>query len=116
MVLGARYGALAGAIGYVAMNLIVGGYVVYYSRQVLDSTLIDTSVGMHFVGALVVESVVVYVTVWGVLWAGGEPVVAAVAGALAACIGFGAPLWVVSAPARAVLRRTYELSTNRLPY
>jgi len=116
MVLGARYGALAGAAGYVVMNLIVGGYVVYYSRQVLDSTLIDTSVGMHFVGALVVESVVVYATVWGVLWAGGEPVVAAVVGALAACIGFGVPLWVVSAPARTVFRRTYELSTNRLPY
>jgi O-antigen/teichoic acid export membrane protein len=116
VVLGARYGALAGAAGYVVMNLVIGGYVVYYSRQVLDSTLIDTSVGMHFVGALVVESAVVYATVWAVLQAGGGPVVAAAVGIAAACIGFGVPLWVVSAPARAVFRRTYELSTNRLPY
>ena len=114
IVLGARYGALAGAAGYVVMNLVIGGYVVYYSRQVLDSTLIDTSVGMHFVGALVVESAVVYATVWAVLQAGGGPVAAAAVGIAAACIGFGVPLWVVSAPARAVFRRTYELSTNRL--
>jgi len=114
MVLGARYGALAGAAGYVVMNLVVGGYVIYYSHQVLDSTLIDTDVGMDFAGALVVESAVVYATVWGVLQAGGGPVVAAAVGIAAACIGFGVPLWIVSAPARIVFRRTYELSTNRL--
>jgi len=114
MVLGARYGALAGAAGYVVMNLVVGGYVIYYSHQVLDSTLIDTDVGMDFAAALVVESAVVYATVWGVLQAGGGPVVAAAVGIAAACIGFGVPLWIVSAPARIVFRRTYELSTNRL--
>jgi O-antigen/teichoic acid export membrane protein len=116
MALGSRYGALAGAAGYVVMNLVVGGYVIYYSRHVLDSTLIDTSVGLHFVGALIVESVVVYATIRGVLWAGGGPVVAAILGAVAACIGFGVPLWGVSPLARAVLRRTYELSIERLPY
>jgi O-antigen/teichoic acid export membrane protein len=115
-VLGVRFGALAGAVGYVVMNLVVGGYVIYYSRQVLDSTLIDTTVGLHFLVALVVESAVVYATVWGVLQVGGGPVIAAVAGIVAACIGFGVPLWVVSAPARAVFRRTYELSVDRLPH
>jgi len=116
MVLGTRFGALAGAAGYVVMNLVVGGYVIYYSRQVLDSTLIDTTVGRHFVGALAAESAVVYATVWGLLEAGGGPVVAALTGAAAACIGFGLSLWVVSEPARAVFRRTYEVSTGRLPH
>jgi O-antigen/teichoic acid export membrane protein len=113
MVLGARFGALAGAAGYVVMNIVVGGYVLYYSRQVLDSTLVDTAVGIQFIWALIAESAVVYTTVWGVLETGGGPVVAALTGAAAACIGFGLSLWVVSEPARAVFRRTYELSTNR---
>lgn len=114
VVLGSRVGALAGAAGYVVMNLVVGGYVVYYSRHVLNTTLIDTSVGVRFVGALVIESVVVYAAVWLVLRAGGGPGIAALVAIPAGCLGFGLPLGVISERARTVYQRAYELSTARL--
>ena len=112
--LGSQYGALAGAAGYVVMNVVVGGYVVYYSSRVLSSTLVDRRLVGQFIGALLVESGVVYGTVWIVAAAGGGPVAAAVLAVPAACLGFGLSLGVISEQARVVFRRTYEISSQQL--
>jgi hypothetical protein len=96
------------------MNVVVGGYVVYYSSRVLSSTLVDRRLVGQFVAALLVESGVVYGTVWIVTAAGGGPVAAAVLAVPAACLGFGLSLGVVSEQARVVFRRTYEISSQQL--
>ena len=67
VVLGVRYEVLAVAARYAVTNLTAKGYVIYFRRPVLDSTLINACVGMHLGWTLVVESVMVYATVCGVL-------------------------------------------------
>ena len=110
--LGSQFGAVAGAVGYAVMNIIIGCYVLYYNYQLLGSLLVERTITSQLVFALAVEAVVMYLTVRLMLQLSVAPILTAIAAVPIACLSFAIPLAGVSSQAQAVFRRTYELTTD----
>jgi O-antigen/teichoic acid export membrane protein len=112
--LGAEYGAVAGAAGYAVMNLVIFGYVCYYARDVFGHIPIDTTTAAH----LTVGGVVASLLATGVVAVGTptllSPAAVAALTALVCLCGFGATLLLVSSPTRVIARRVVALSRGTL--
>jgi O-antigen/teichoic acid export membrane protein len=108
-VFGAEFGAMAGAVGYGIMNLVIFGYVSYYARDVLGRIPVDTRLAAHlFVGLF--SSFVSATGVVAALRTVGLPSVAIAITAAAAClVGFAGVMLAISRPTRRATYRAVEL-------
>ena len=112
--LGAEYGAIAGAAGYGVMNLVIFGYVCYYARGILGHVPVDTVTAAHLtVGGVVASLLAIGVVSVGPPTSLSPSAVAALA-ALVCLFGFGGTLLSLSSPTRVVARRVVELSRGTL--
>jgi O-antigen/teichoic acid export membrane protein len=112
--LGAEYGAVAGAAGYGVMNLVICGYVCYYARDVFGHIPVETTTAVHLtVGGAVASLLTIGVVSGGVPSSLSPTRVAALAAIVCLC-GFLGVLLVVSSPTRVVARRAVELSRGTL--
>jgi len=114
VVFGAEFGAVAGAVGYGVMNLVVFAYVCYYARGVLG----QVPVALPMAARLTLGAVVAYglttATIAGLRASEVSELVVAVVAATVSVVGFVAVVLVVSTPARIVAWRVFELCTGRV--
>jgi O-antigen/teichoic acid export membrane protein len=108
-VYGAEMGAVAGAAGYVVMNLTVCGYVAYHARDIFGSSLVDWSVALRLCLGLGVTLPVTSLAVDTLTRAGLSPVWVATAAAAVAIAAFATTLGAVSARARQTLGLAYRI-------
>ena len=110
---GAEFGAVAGAVGYGVMNLVVFAAVCHYARDVFGYVPVDTETVAHLtLGGLVAASL----TAGVVAVAAGTPLSTpgvAAAAAVAGLGGFGAVLFVVSPPTRVAAHRVVAMVRGR---
>lgn len=112
-IFGAEFGAVAGAAGYAVMNLVIFGYVLYYSRSVFGRIPIEPRVAAALTVGLGVSFALTTGTVAGLTRAGLSPIVVASVAAVTCLVGFGGFLVAVSTPARLVAARTATLWRSR---
>jgi O-antigen/teichoic acid export membrane protein len=108
-VYGSEFGAVAGAAGYVVMNVAVCGYVAYHARDIFGTSLVDWTVAARLALGLGVTLVGVSVSVGALTRLGASSVVAAVTAALVAIAVFAATLGVVSGRARHAFGQAYTI-------
>ena len=113
VVFGAEFGAVAGAAGYGVMNLVIFGYVIYYSRAVFGRIPLEPRLAASLAVGLGVSFALTTGAVAGLTRAGLSPVVVASVAAVTCLVGFGGFLVAVSAPARLVATRTAALWRSR---
>lgn len=114
LLLGAEYGAIAGAAGYGVMNLVIFGYVCYYAHSVFGHVPVDTTTIAHLtVGGVAASLITVGIVAVGAT-ATLSPVVVATLAAVVCLCGFVGILLLVSSPTRVVARRVVELSRGTL--
>ena len=110
---GAEFGAVAGAVGYGVMNLVVFAAVCHYARDVFGYVPVDAITVVHLtLGGLVAASLTASV----VAVAAGTPLSTpgvAAAAAVAGLGGFGAVLFVVSPPTRVAAHRVVAMVRGR---
>ena len=112
--LGAEYGAIAGAAGYGVMNLVIFGYVCYYAREIFGHVPVDTVTAAHLtVGGVVASLLAIGVVSVGTPTSLSPSAVAALA-AIVCLVGFAGILLLLSSPTRVVARRVVELSRGTL--
>jgi O-antigen/teichoic acid export membrane protein len=112
--LGAEYGAIAGAAGYGVMNLVIFGYVCYYARDIFGHIPVDTVTAAHLtVGGVVASLLAIGVVSVGTPTSLSPSAVAALA-AIVCLFGFAGTLLLLSSPTRVVARRVVELSRGTL--
>ncbi|RKS81342.1 O-antigen/teichoic acid export membrane protein [Haloarcula quadrata] len=112
-ILGAEFGAVAGAAGYAVMNLVIFGYVLYYSRSVFGRIPIEPMVATALTVGLGVSFVLTTGAVAGLSRAGLSPIVVASVAAVTCLVGFGGFLVAVSTSARLVAVRAATLWRSR---
>ncbi|MFB6250681.1 MAG: lipopolysaccharide biosynthesis protein [Halobellus sp.] len=110
---GAEFGALAGAVGYGVMNLVVFVYVCYYARDVLGYIPVDRQTTLHLLLGGVVGSSLTFGVVAGATRSGLSPTGVAVTAAVACLAGFGGVLLAVSTPTRVAARRVVTMLRGR---
>ena len=111
--LGAQYGALAGAVGYGIMNLVIFVYVVYYARSVLGAVPVDMTLIIKLIGGTVVSAFVTWATMEIAAETGASPVGVAIIAALTTLVAFAALLGAISPETRTVIRRAYNIYIGR---
>jgi len=115
-IFGAEFGAVAGAAGYGVMNLVIFGYVLYYSRPVFGRIPLDSRVAASLSVGLGVSFALTTGAVAGLTSAGLSPIAVASVAAVTCLVGFGGFLVAVSEPARRVATRTAALWRSRARY
>lgn len=114
MLLGAEYGAIAGAAGYGVMNLVIFGYVCYYSQGVFGHIPVDTTTTAHLIiGGVAASLLTIGIVSIGTTTTLSPTAVAALAVLVCLC-GFTGILLLVSSPTRVVAHRVVELSRGTL--
>lgn len=110
----APLGAVAGAVGYVAVNVVVAVGVAYYTRVVFGRLPFAPAVAGAFLagGLAAAPTTLAVVRVAGA--AGATDATQATLAAVAATAVYVAVVATVSPPARTVLTRAAELSRRRL--
>ncbi len=111
--LGAQYGALAGAVGYGIMNLVIFVYVIYYARSVLGAVPVDMTLIIKLIGGTVVSAFVTWATMEIAAETGASPVGVAIIAALTTLVAFAALLGAISPETRTVIRRAYNIYIGR---
>lgn len=114
MLLGAEYGAIAGAAGYGVMNLAIFAYVCYYAYGVFGHIPVDILTTTHLSVGCVVASLLTIGTVSIGATTTLSPTVLAALAALICLCGFAGVLLSMSSPTRVVARRVVELSRGTL--
>ena len=106
-VLGGEFGAVAGAAGYAAMNVVVCVYVTLAARRLLESSVVDGPLALACVLGLFVTvlGTTAFTTVATQL--GVAPLAAAAAAVPVSIVCFGATVWLASRRARTALAVTY---------
>jgi hypothetical protein len=112
-IFGAEFGAIAGAAGYAVMNLVIFGYVLYYSRAVFGRIPIEPKVATALTVGLGVSFALTTGAVAGLTRAGLSPIVVASVAAVTCLVGFGGFLVAVSTSARLVAVRAATLWRSR---
>lgn len=106
---GAEYGAVAGAVGYGMLNLVVFGTVCYYARDVLGYVPVDTETAVHLtLGSLAAALLTAGVVAGATRTPLSTPGLAAAA-AIVCLGGFGAVLLAVSPPTRLAAHRAVTM-------
>jgi O-antigen/teichoic acid export membrane protein len=113
-VFGAEFGAVAGAAGYAAMNLVVFGYVCYFARDLFGRVPVDLALTARFVLGLVLSVGVTTGVVALLERTGFSPTAVAVAAAVFCGAAFLAVLLATSGAARFAVGRASELSVGWL--
>ena len=106
---GAEFGAIAGAVGYGVMNLVVFAYVCYYARDVFGYVPIDSQTALHLTLGGGVATVLTAGVVAGATRTDLSATAVAIAAAVACLGGFGVLLLAVSAPTRVAARRAVAM-------
>lgn len=114
VLLGGKYGAIAGAAGYGVMNLVIFGYVCYYARGVFGHIPVHTTTTAHLTVGGVVASLLTIGVVSSGISVGLSPTEVATVAAFVCLCGFVGVLLGVSSPTRAVACRAVELSRGTL--
>ena len=110
---GAEFGAVAGAVGYGIMNLVVFAAVCYYARDVFGYVPVDTETTVHLtLGGLAAALLTAGVVAGAPRTSLSTPGVAAAA-AVAGLGGFGAVLLAVSPPTRVAAHRAVAMVRGR---
>ena len=109
VVLGRELGAVAGAIGYALMNIVIFGYVVYYATDVLGTIPLDTDLVAKLSVSLLASFGLTAGAVSALTRLGLSPVVVAGLAAAVCLAGFSALLAALSARTRLAIGRAAEL-------
>ncbi|PSQ45296.1 transporter [Halobacteriales archaeon SW_7_68_16] len=112
-VFGAAHGAVAGAVGYGVLNIVVFASVANHARAVVGRVPIDRRLAAHLGLGLIAAFGTTATAVVG-LERVVSPALVAVLAAAACLAGFLGVMLAVSAPTRRVVDRTLELSRGRL--
>ena len=106
---GAELGAVAGAIGYAVMNLVVCGYVAYHAKEIFGTSLVDGAVALRLFLGLGMTLLGTSASVDLLTRAGLSPVAVAIVTALVAVVVFAATLAAVSRRARYAFGQAYSI-------
>ena len=107
--LGTQMGAVAGAIGYAVMNLVIFVYVIYYARPVLGGIPLDAPLAAKLTIGTIVATLVTTATIELLSTLGSTPGVTAVIAAVITTIVFTGFLMVVSVGTRRAVQRAYDI-------
>lgn len=111
---GTTYGAVAGAVGYAVMNIVILVAVCYFARVVLGSIPVDAMLATKLAASLLV-SVLATTGLVSMLTAGGTaPVAITIMAAITAVVTFGSVLFVTAKAMRLAVDRAMTLSTQWL--
>ena len=106
---GEDLGAVAGAVGYAIMNLVVCGYVVYHARDIFGTSLVDWTVALRLCLGLGMTLLGTSASVELLERAGRSPITVAVITALVAVVVFAVTLSAVSRRARYAFGQAYNI-------
>lgn len=114
VLLAGEYGAIAGSIGYMVMNIVISVYVFKYSRDYFGRLLIDWGLVFRYIIATVVSAVVSYGIIQSIQLTVGSMILSAVVGAFSCALAYGTVMYLISDQAKSVIRRALKM-TNKSP-
>jgi O-antigen/teichoic acid export membrane protein len=106
---GAEFGAVAGAVGYGVLNVVVFAAVCHYARDVLGYVPVDVRTAVHLALGGVAAAVLTAGVVAAAARISSPAPGVAVAAAVAGVGGFGAVLLAVSPPTRVAAHRAVAM-------
>ena len=112
VLLAGEYGAIAGAIGYIVMNIVISVYVFKYSRDYFGRLLVDWNLVLRYIISTIISGAVSYAIIQSIQIVTGSMVLSAVIGAFCCIITYGAVMYLISDQAKKVIRRALKLTKS----
>lgn len=103
--LAGEYGAIAGAIGYIVMNIVISLYVFKYSRDYFGRLLVDWSLVLRYLVATVVSASASYAIIKSTQIIIGSTILSVLFGALCCVITYSAVMYLISDQAKGVIKK-----------